>query len=57
MNMLDKVNKVISIPMLVISVVAAVADFQNGDVVLGVIMLLCCAWWMHVIYDLFISKK
>ena len=57
MDMVDKVNKVISIPMLVISVAAAIADFQNGDVAWGVLMMLCCAWWMHVIYDLFISKK
>lgn len=57
MNMVDKVNKVISIPMLAISIVLAVADFQNGNVALGVIMMLCCAWWMHVVYDLFISKK
>ena len=57
MSMVDKVNKVISIPMLAISIVLAIADFQNGNVALGVIMMLCCAWWMHVIYDLFISKK
>ena len=57
MNMVDKVNKVISIPMLAISIVLAVADFQNGDVASGVLMIVCCAWWMHVIYDLFISKK
>ena len=57
MNTADKVNKVISIPMLVISVAAAIADFQNGDVAWGVFMMLCCTWWMHVIYDLFISKK
>lgn len=57
MNMVDKVNKVISIPMLAISIVLAVADFQNGNVASGVIMMLCCAWWMHVVYDLFISKK
>lgn len=57
MNTADKVNKVISIPMLVISVVAGVADFQNGDVAWGVCMVICGAWWIHVIYDLFISKK
>lgn len=57
MNMVDKVNKVISIPMLAISIVLAVADFQNGNVAFGVIMMLCCAWWMHVVYDIFISKK
>ena len=57
MDMVDKVNKVISIPMLVISVVAGVADFQNGDVAWGVCMVICGAWWIHVIYDLFISKK
>ena len=57
MNMADKVNKVISIPMLAISVVFAIADFQNGDFAWGVCMVLCGAWWMHVIYDLFISKK
>ena len=57
MDMVDKVNKVISIPMLVISVVAGVADFQNGDVAWGVFMVLCSIWWMYVIYDLFISKK
>lgn len=57
MNMVDKVNKVISILMLAISIVLAVADFQNGNVASGVIMMLCCAWWMHVVYDLFISKK
>ena len=57
MNTADKVNKVISIPMLAISVVLAIADFQNGDVAWGVCMVLCGAWWMYEIYKHFISKK
>ena len=32
MDMADKVNKVISIPMLAIDVVCVVAAFQNSDV-------------------------
>ena len=57
MDMVDKVNKVISIPMLVIGIVYAIADFQNGDVAWGVFMALCSIWWMYEIYKHFISKK
>lgn len=57
MDMVVKANKVISIPMLVISVVAGVENFQNDNVAWGVCMVLCGAWWMYVICDFFISKK
>ncbi len=57
MNTTDKVNKVISIPMLAVCAVAGVADFQNGNICLGVIMVLCSAWWIFMIYKHFISKK
>lgn len=57
MNTTDKVNKVISIPMLAMCAVAGVADFQNGDVCWGISMVICSAWWIYVIYKLFISKK
>ena len=57
MDTVDKVNKVISIPMLAISVTAGIADFQNGDVCWGISMVLCSAWWVFMIYKHFISKK
>ena len=57
MNTVDKVNKVISIPMLAISVIAGIADFQNGDVCWGISMVLCSALWVFMIYKHFISKN
>lgn len=57
MDMADKVNKVISIPMLAISVVYTISDIQNGDVLWAVFMALCGIWWMYEIYKHFISKK
>lgn len=57
MNTIDKVNKAISIPMLAMCAASAIADFQKGDIWWGVSMVICSAWWMYVIYKLFISKK
>lgn len=57
MNAIDKVNKFISIPMLAMSAASGVADFQRGAIGWGVSMLLCCAWWIYMIYKHFISKK
>lgn len=57
MDMADKVNKVISIPMLAIDAVCVVAAFQNSDVTWGICMVFCCAWWMYVIYKLFILEE
>ena len=57
MNTFDKVNKARSIPMLAMCAGTAAADFQNGDICLGVSMVLYCAWWIYMIYNYFISKK
>lgn len=57
MNTIDKVNKVISIPMLAMCATAGVVNFQNGNICWGVSMMLCCAWWIFMIYKHFISKE
>ena len=60
MNTSDKVDKVvkaISIPMLIMCVASGAADFQNGNICWGIIMALCSAWWIFMIYKHFISKK
>ena len=57
MNTADKVNKVMSMPMLAINVVLAVIDFKNGNVFLGVCLLLYGAWWALMVYKYFILKK
>ena len=57
MNTADKVNKVMSIPMLVIIVVLAVIDFKNGNVFFGSLLGALGALWAHMVYKHFISKK
>lgn len=54
---MDTVIKALSIPMIAIDVVLAVMDFKNGNVFLGVCLLLCAAWWVHMVYERSVSKK